>query len=178
MYFMRRSMTVLASCLLLVAPGCAPADDAEEAEAPAATEEMQPAAEQPPADLTSADQAYIAAWNAEDAAAVAEFFADDATAKLGDSTYTGRDQIRTVWIEPTLPMISDLQTTTTTSEHRGEDWYSTGTYTHQTVMEGKAPITETGRYAVTWMRTPEGQWRIRSTEIMPDAPATNTDTTQ
>ena len=169
--FRSRSRTIaLASCLLLPLAACAPETETEEI--PPAAQEMEAPAEQVPAELASTSEAYLAAWNAEDAAAVAAFFTEDAVVKLGEETYTGRQAIETEWVQPVLGSLSGLEVTDEISERRGDTWFAAGTYRHQTTEEGAEPRTDTGRYATTWTQTADGQWRIISEEIIPDAPAT------
>jgi hypothetical protein len=67
---------------------CAPdADDA----APAAEPAGAPAADLTtmPQELADRTEQYTAAWNSNDPAAVAAFFTDNATARVGDDAFTG-----------------------------------------------------------------------------------------
>jgi uncharacterized protein (TIGR02246 family) len=121
-----------------------------------------------PADLMQAQEAYTAAWNADNLAALSAFFLDDATAKIGDETYTGRQQLETNWLQPRQAISTDLTPTVTNTERRGDDWLLSGTYTTMVTEPGAQPVQGTGRFAVTWTRTPEGQWRIRSSEVVRD----------
>jgi ketosteroid isomerase-like protein len=135
-----------------------------------------PAAEAPAADMTTMPQAladrseqYTAAWNGNDPAAVAEFFMDDATARVGDDTFTGREEIHSVWLQ-NVPNVNDLEVQETRTEQRGQDYYSEGTYTHAPFQTEDGMSGTGGRYALTWTQDAAGQWRIRSSEVMPDAP--------
>lgn len=171
MSLIRRSLFVLAGSLLLPLGACAPDDEVEETPAPAA-EEMAPA-EAPPADLVQATEAYTAAWNADDLAALSAFFLDDATANVAGQSYTGRQELETNWLAPRQAITSDLTVTQTNVERRGEDWHVAGTY-RQTVTEpGAEPVPGSGRYSATWTRAADGQWRIRSTEVIRDAQPQN-----
>jgi ketosteroid isomerase-like protein len=167
-----RTRSTLFACLLVtLSAACArDADDtpppaAEPAEAPGATPGT---ATMPPA-LASRVEQYTNAWNGGDVAAVAEYFAEDATAQVGDSTYTGRQQIQAGWLQ-NVPNITGLVINETNFEQRGEDYHSAGTYTHDPIPSGPSAGNAGGRYSATWTRSPDGQWRIRSTEVMPDTP--------
>jgi len=169
MTVLRNRITVFACSLLLPLAACAP--DTEEEGVPPVEEmpTMMPAA---PAELVSAEQSYIAAWNGTDAAAAGEFFLEDATAMLGDSTYTGRADIVARWIAPNVATVSELTVTESLSEQRGEEWYTEGTYQHKSQPADGTEMTDaSGRYMHTWARTPEGQWKIRMAHVIPDAPA-------
>jgi ketosteroid isomerase-like protein len=169
MTVLRSRITVFACSLLLPLAACAP-DTEEEAVPPA--EEMQATPPAAPAELASAEQAYIAAWNGTDAAAVGDFFLEDATAMVGDSTFTGRADIMARWITTNVAAVSELTVTESLSEQRGEEWYTEGTYQHKMQAPDATEKTDaTGRYMTNWVRTPEGQWKIRMAHVMPDAPA-------
>ncbi|HSJ15995.1 MAG TPA: nuclear transport factor 2 family protein [Longimicrobiales bacterium] len=176
MLVMRSSRTMLlAGFALLPLAACAPDTETEELDVPAA-EEVQ-AENRLPSDLEDVNDEYLAAWNGNDANALGAFFTEDATATLGDTTFTGRAEIIAAWLEPNVATVSDLEITETRTEPRGTDWYSEGTYRHATTDAAAPDGRATGRYTVTWTRTADGQWRIRSTQITPDAPAPASDTT-
>jgi uncharacterized protein (TIGR02246 family) len=165
-----RSRILIATCALIVpvAIACEPAaDDADTGVFPA--EEPAPAAMAPPAELESATDRYVAAWNGDDPAAVAPFFTEDATAMVDGETYQGRTGIEEGWL-PNVPLISDLEVTETTTEPMDGDWYSEGTYTATVSEPDTEPMAVTGRYTVVWTLDADGQWRIRSTEVVGDEP--------
>jgi ketosteroid isomerase-like protein len=160
--------TLLTCLVVALAAGCA--RDTDEAFPPAGEPAGSPAtadATMPP-ELANRVEQYTAAWNGSDPAAVAEYFAEDATARIADETYTGRQEIQAGWLQ-NVPTISNLAINETTFEQRGQDYYSAGTYTHDPIAEGPTAGNAGGRYSVTWTRAADGQWRIRSSEVMPDA---------
>ena len=67
----------------------------------------------------------------------------------------------------------DLTVTETNTERRGDDWHVAGTFRQTVTQPGAEPVAGSGRYSVTWTRTPEGQWRIRSSEVIRDAQPQN-----
>jgi uncharacterized protein (TIGR02246 family) len=166
-----KTLTSLFTLTLIVAlaVGCAPDDDYD-------TVPAEETAEAPATDPTAVSQEiaarseqYIAAWNGNDPAAVAEFFTADATARVGDDTFTGRQEIQSEWLQ-LVPDINNLQTHETRTEQRGQDYVFGGTYTHAPFQTEEGPSGTSGRHAITWTLDADGQWRIRSTEVMPDAP--------
>ncbi|MBA2671736.1 MAG: nuclear transport factor 2 family protein, partial [Gemmatimonadetes bacterium] len=112
---------------------------------------------------------YIAAWNGNDPAAVAEFFTADATARVGDDTFTGRQEILNGWLQ-NVPNINNLQSRETRTEQRGQEYLFEGTYTHATFQTEEGPSGTSGRFANTFTQDADGQWRIRLAEVLPDAP--------
>jgi uncharacterized protein (TIGR02246 family) len=165
---MRTSSLLTLSLIIPLAMACAPA---AEDTAPAAEPAAAPAADLAtmPQELAGRVEQYTAAWNGNDPAAVAAFFTDDATARVGDDTFTGRQEIQGGWLQ-NVPNINNLQIHETRTEQRGQDFYSEGTYTHDAFQTDAGPSGTSGRYAATWTQDADGQWRIRSSEVMPDAP--------
>jgi uncharacterized protein (TIGR02246 family) len=169
-----KTMTTLFTVTLIVPLAIACARGAEDTVPPAETAEARAA---DPADvrqeISARDEQYIAAWNGNDPAAVAAFFTDDATARVGENTYAGRQEIQSGWLQNTVPNISDLQRRETRSEQRGQDRVVEGTYTHSAFQTEDGLSGTGGRFAHTWTQAADGQWRIRLTEVTPDAPPQN-----
>jgi ketosteroid isomerase-like protein len=171
-----RARISLFTCCLLVPLAMACARDADDTVPPPAAEPVGAPAPAPPAtgqatmppELTNRVQQYTSAWNGSDPAAVSAFFTDDATARVGDDSFSGRQEIQSGWLQ-NVPNINNLQINETRSEQRGQDFYSEGTYTHAPFQAPDGTSSTSGRYTVTWTRAADGQWRIRSTEVMPDA---------
>jgi uncharacterized protein (TIGR02246 family) len=170
--FSAARMSVITCLFVPLALGCV-RDDADTVPPPAAEPAETPATAGQatmPADLVTRTEQYTAAWNGSDPAAVAQYFTQDATARVGDDTFSGRQEIQNGWLQ-NVPNIRDLEIFEARSEQRGEDYYAEGTYTHAVVEEGPSTGGTNGRYTVTWTRDADGQWRIRSTEVMPSPPA-------
>lgn len=122
-----------------------------------------------PADLIAAQQDYLAAWNGSDADAAAAYFADDATAIVGDETYTGIAAIRDEWIAENIVAVGDLEATPESITRNGDEIVEEGTYSHTVTMPEGDVESMTGRYSVTWSRSDDGAWRITATTVQPDA---------
>jgi ketosteroid isomerase-like protein len=165
-----KTLTSLFTLSLIVPLTLACARDADET-VPAAEPAEVPAADAAamPQQLAGRIDQYTAAWNGSNTAAVAEFFTDDATARVGDDTFTGRQEIEGGWLQ-NVPNINDLDIRETLTEQRGQDYYMEGTYTHAPFQTEEGVSGTSGRFTVTWTQAADGQWRIRSTEVMPDAP--------
>jgi len=155
------------SLILPLAMGCA--RDAEDT-VPAAEPVVQ-AADPPavPQEIARRVEQYIAAWNGNDPAAVAGFFTADATARVGDNTYNGHQEILSGWLQ-NVPNINNLQRRELGGEQRGQDHVVEATYTHEPFQTEEGPSGTSGRSTLTWTQDADGQWRIRSAEVMPDAP--------
>jgi ketosteroid isomerase-like protein len=128
---------------------------------------MMPA-DEAPAELTNAADNYIAAWNGNDAEAVARHFTDDARAQVDDSTYTGLAEIRERWLQPNVPAVSGLESQEERLTARGEEYHGEGRYSATISPPDAESFRQTGRYTATWVRAPDGSWRIRETTITSD----------
>jgi uncharacterized protein (TIGR02246 family) len=157
------------SLIIPLAVGCArdDGDDTIPAEETAEAQAADPTAV--PQEIAARFEQYTAAWNGNDPAAVAAFHTDDATARVGDDMFTGRQEIESGWLQ-NVPLINNLQTHVTRTEQRGQDYFVEGTYTHASFQTEEGPSGTSGRYVNTWTQGADGQWRIRSTEVTPDAP--------
>jgi uncharacterized protein (TIGR02246 family) len=154
------------SLILPLAIGCArDADDTTPAAEPADAQAADAMAM--PQELATRIDQYVAAWNGNDPAAVAMFFTDDATARVGDETYNGLQEIQSGWLNA-VPNINNLESHPTRTEQRGQDYYFEGTYTHDPFQNEAGQIGTSGRATSTWTQGADGQWRIRAVEVTPD----------
>jgi uncharacterized protein (TIGR02246 family) len=163
MQSMRMPALLTFALLLPFAAACDPAPDADRG--PAAAEE--PAGEPAPAGLRAATDRYVAAWNGDDPAALAELYTDDATATAFDHTLRGRDEIERGWLQ-NVPIISDLRLTEESVRRTGDDWRSEGRFALTVSVPDADPFEQTGDYGITWTREAGGEWRIRASELEPD----------
>jgi uncharacterized protein (TIGR02246 family) len=122
-----------------------------------------------PQEIARRVEQYVAAWNGNDPAAVAEFFTADATARVGDDTYNGRQEILSGWLQ-NVPNVNNLERRETRREQGGQDHVVEATYTHDPFRTEAGLSGTSGRSTLTWTQEANGQWRIRSAEVMPDAP--------
>lgn len=151
-----KNATPLALALLLVM-ACAPADESEPEEmsvpeAPAMT------AEEAEAEVAAVREAWIAAAEADDAAAVAALYAPDAVLMAPDgSSLTGRAAIQ----EQLAMDFAEVSATTVTPTHFGQSgmvaWES-GEFS-QTVTSPEGEMEVSGQYTVI-LENRDGQWQI------------------
>jgi ketosteroid isomerase-like protein len=138
------------------------------------TQAAPPAGETPGSSLTAeysrVSEQYVAGWNGADVETVARHFTEDATARVGGDTYNGRDEIRSGWLEPTVPTVTDLQVTESRVVERDGGIVDEGTYSATISPPDADSFQQTGTYVNTWARTPDGGMRIVSSIVEPDAP--------
>jgi uncharacterized protein (TIGR02246 family) len=163
-----RPRVLLYPCAFLV-PLLVACEPAAEEPAVFPAEEPAPIVEAPPAEVQTAIDRYVAAWNGDDPEAVAAFFTEDATVVVDDDTYRGHAEIVEGWL-PTVPAVSNLRVTDQMVERVGNDWRGEGTYAATIAPPDEEAMETTGRYTVVWTLGPDGQWRIRSSEVHADEP--------
>lgn len=171
---LRRRTLVLAATISagLAFAACAVDDDDADgmpADTMADTMAAMPAAGTAPADLQARDDAFVAAWNGSDPAALDGFFTDDAVVVDDTMTYTGRQQIREQWLASNVAVVSNLQVHDVRWEPSGSDYRATGHYTMRVTLPDTA-MDVSGRFEDTWTRGADGQWRVRSMNITTDPP--------
>lgn len=160
----------IAAALVLTTAACARDEPVDtEFAAPTAETEQPGVMEEQPADLVTAQQNYIAAWNGTDVDAVTAFFTDDATVVAGEDTYNGIAEIREQWVAEGVGIVSNLEATPESVTRTGNEIHEEGTYSHTVTPPEGDVQTVTGRYTVTWTLGADGTWRIRSTTVQQDA---------
>ncbi len=148
---------------LLAGAACQPAEQ------PAATKDTTAA------DLAAIHQvrdAYVAAENAGDAAAVAALYAENGTRMPPDEpAATGRAAIE-AQLQPQYSMMTpELSVTTRETKVAGDVGYMVGT--HQIKLTPKAggnAIEATGKHVVTLARQADGSWKVTNLIFNNDAP--------
>jgi uncharacterized protein (TIGR02246 family) len=167
-----RPRFLLSACAMLLPLTVAcerPADDADTAVVPADTAALA-TADAPPPEIAAASERYVAAWRGDDAAAVAAFYTEDATATVGDSTYRGRAEIEERWIRQNVAAVTALEATSTGTQRSGDDWRDEGTYTLTVTPPEGDTMAEAGRYTTVWTRGANGEWQIRSSDVQSNEP--------
>jgi ketosteroid isomerase-like protein len=126
-----------------------------------------------PAAVRAAHDAYVAACNAGDHAALAALFADDAEVYFGDEFLAaGRAEIDAQWLAKEVEMTSALVMTPDRVTRGGGEVTESGTATFR-FRRGDASIDSAGGgYAHVWARQPDGTWKLRSVRMdtQPEAP--------
>jgi ketosteroid isomerase-like protein len=147
--------------LVLITAACTPSPPPAAAAPPprAASVDTFPAA------VRAAHDAYVAAWNAGDRAALVALFAEDARVSFGDETMEGRTRIDERWLTPEAGKVSDLVMIPGHVTVSGGEVTESGTATLR-FRRGDGSIgSERGRYEHVWARQPDGAWKLRSVRM-------------
>jgi ketosteroid isomerase-like protein len=160
-----RRRTAAAVIIAAAMLGCGGTDGEDAAANP---DSANAAVAQAPAELTARGDAFEAAWNQEDPAAVAAFFTEDAVVTTDTATFTGREAIQRDWIVD-LPAITNLSVVDDPPVAQGPDYRGAGRYT-MTLTTPEGPVQVTGSYDAVWTVGLDSQWYIRSMTVRADPP--------
>jgi uncharacterized protein (TIGR02246 family) len=132
--------------------------------APVAAEDVRAAIEQTNARI-------VEAFKADDAAAIAGFYSEDAKMLPPDATeVAGRDAIQKVWQSWIDDGLKNLTLEAQEVEADGDLAYEIGKFSMQVPAENDAIATSTGNYLAIWKRDPGGVWQ-QHVDTWNDAPA-------
>jgi uncharacterized protein (TIGR02246 family) len=172
---MRTTRAVPLLLLLLVPAACQPAAENETAE-PAAAAATDPAAAN--AAVGQLRDAWVAAAERDDAAAIAALYTDDAIFITSDgAVQQGRAAIQSS-LSASLPATSELKVTEASAATSGDVRYETGTYTQKFQTPGGTVTDLSGTYLVVAQKQGDGSWKIvrHGSWVNQPAPATTTTT--
>lgn len=122
------------------------------------------------ADLAANDQlrdAWVAAAERDDAAAVAALYAEDAILIGSDgTTHIGRAAIQAA-LNESFPLVSGLSVTQMSSDGDADVRYSTGEYAQTATTADGRTMPVSGTYLVVTHRQMDGSWKIvRHSSVM------------
>ncbi len=113
--------------------------------------------------IESQNAKFAAAFNRGDAAGVAALYTEDATSQPpNNEALLGRQAIQNFMQAGYDAGLKDLALTTVSVEGSGDTAYELGAYTIKVAPEGKAAMTDSGKYVVVWKRGGDGVWRLHT----------------
>ena len=142
--------TSIIAPLVLLATACATTPD--------------PEVHQTPPELTAAVPAMLRAWQGDDVNAFRALYADNVVVEAQGERYSGWNDVRTRWIEPALPAMSDFRSTDLVFERQGNDIIERGRYSFRITSDGGSE-TFAGAFAQRWQRQSDGTWKVVSLRV-------------
>lgn len=116
--------------------------------------------------------ALIQAWHGDEPETVADFYTDDAVVVVDAGTvYRGRDEILSGFLRPWVPIIRSISSTIEHVVGGPEQMTLIGKYTAQVAPLGGPPHEAQGTFGNTWVREPDGSWKIRASVNSLPSPA-------
>lgn len=148
----------LFSLMLLLMAACEEKREANEETTVAAVEAPNP---------DEAMNGWRDAWNANDAALLKDYAADDAVLLMWGQKMSG-DSLNT-WMDSTASWMQDLRTNALMTNKSDDIAWETGTYTHGTSNNDTLQLR--GTYTIIWERADNvdnGDWRVKVMDISPE----------
>ncbi|MFQ5436521.1 MAG: SgcJ/EcaC family oxidoreductase [Anaerolineae bacterium] len=106
---------------------------------------------------------FSAAFNRGDAAGVAALYTENAVTQPPNSEPVhGRQAIQKSFAADLKMGLTDLTLTTVSVEGNGDTAYEIGSYTIKIAPEGKAAMTDSGKYMVVWKQDADGVWKLHA----------------
>ena len=104
-------------------------------------------------------QQWVDAWNAQDIEAIAGQFSPDGIV-ITDTALIGLDALKTGFIEPAAPMLSNLSCIKITEAISSTLAVQSGSYKHDWIKDDSLVGQASGYYSVFWKKNDEGLWKI------------------
>jgi uncharacterized protein (TIGR02246 family) len=152
---MRSYLTPIVLGLTLALAACQPAPQQEVTPAPPSQADFEAA-------ISKLHDAYLAAWNAGDAAALAAFYTDDAVVMPANApTVSGKEAIQS-YFQAQFGQFSQEQAASKAEAVAAGDWaFTRGTYTLKlTPKAGGKAIEDSGKYLDILARQSDGSWKM------------------
>jgi uncharacterized protein (TIGR02246 family) len=101
---------------------------------------------------------FLAAYDRDDAAAIAALYAEDALVVIDGDTIRGRRATETGWRE-TLPVSSGMTLRPLARRASGDLAVEMTAFRHVLTLPGRPPVTDSGVVMGVALRQPDGSWR-------------------
>ncbi|WP_210521091.1 YybH family protein [Hymenobacter terricola] len=113
------------------------------------------------------DQDFIAAWNSRDSGKITGMLADDVAFVQGNAHWKGKDEVAQKWVSATLPTISNLKTSVTSTGTDAGSAYEAGTFSVDVLPAGPgqpAGFGE-GNYIFLWKKAADNTWKLSYAQL-------------
>lgn len=110
--------------------------------------------------IDSANNAFDAAWNKKDSAAVVAMFANDVIMLAGNNVMKGKEELSKHFVSSNMPVTGDLKVKKDRIDASGDLGYEAGTWSLTVTLPGKAPFEQTGNYNFVWKKDADKNWKI------------------
>ncbi|GGF20136.1 YybH family protein [Hymenobacter cavernae] len=113
------------------------------------------------------NQQFIQAWNAKDADKVTALLADDAQFLQGETHFSGKSEITDKWVKATLATITNLKTSTVSSDADTHTAYEAGTFSVDVlpVAPGEPEGFGEGNFMLLWKKGTDGAWKLSYAQL-------------
>ncbi|MDQ2771478.1 MAG: nuclear transport factor 2 family protein [Bacteroidota bacterium] len=113
------------------------------------------------------NQDFISAWNSRDSGKINGMLADDVAFVQGNAHWKGKDEVSQKWVSATLPTISNLKTSVSSSNTDAASAYEAGTFSVDVPAAGPgqpAGFGE-GNYIFLWKKAADNTWKLSYAQL-------------
>ena len=113
------------------------------------------------------NQNFIGAWNSRDSGKITGLLADDVTFVQGNAHWKGKDEVGQKWVSATLPTISNLKTSVSSTNTDANSAYEAGTFSVDVAPAGPgqpAGFGE-GNYIFYWKKAADNTWKLSYAQL-------------
>ncbi len=117
--------------------------------------------------VQSLNQEFISAWNNKDSGKITGFFADDVQFVQGSAHLKGKDEVSQKWVSQTLPTLSDLKTSVSSSSTDDHTAYEAGTFSVDVLPATPAEPHGygEGNYILLWKKAADNTWKLSYAQL-------------
>ena len=113
------------------------------------------------------DQDFISAWNSRDSGKITGMMADDVAFVQGSAHWKGKDEVAQKWVSATLPTISNLKTSVSSSGTDANTAYEAGTFSVDVApaTPGEPAGFGEGNYIFLWKKAADNTWKLSFAQL-------------
>lgn len=113
------------------------------------------------------NQDFISAWNTKDSGKITGFLADDVQFIQGSAHLKGKDEVTQKWVRETLPTLSDLKTSVSSSATDERTAYEAGTFSVDVLPATPAEPHGygEGNYILLWKKGTDNTWKLSYAQL-------------
>lgn len=112
------------------------------------------------ASVDSLSNAFDAAWNKKDSAAVVAMLADDVIMISGRGLMKGKEEVAKNFVGRQMPVASNLKTNEERVDASGDLGYHAGTWSLTATVPNTPPFESTGNYTFVSKKAADGSWKL------------------
>ena len=113
------------------------------------------------------DRQFITAWNNKDLEKTLSFLADDVQFLQGSAHFSGKAEVSDKWVRATQSTISNLKTSTVSSDSNDKTAYEAGTFSVdvQAAGPGQTAGYGEGNFLLLWKPAADGTWKLSYAQL-------------
>ena len=113
------------------------------------------------------NQQFIQAWNNKETDKVVGYLDDNVQFLQGATRFSGKNEVADKWVRSTMPTISNLKTSATSSAADTQLAYEAGTYSVDVLpaAPGEPSGTGAGNFMLLWKKGADDSWKLSYAQL-------------